>query len=76
MLLLLSILLTLAIQGDSDLMNRKKNIEIINPDSENKKIVSIEISADKLYREDQNTDVTYITESKTWIFNKETIFGY
>lgn len=79
MLLLIAILITLALLGDSEIVNPQDSIytdQMIMADSlavnteNNTKTMSDNYTAEQL-KED-----TFITKSKTWIIEKESILGY
>ena len=79
MILLITIMLSLALQGDSGLTNladlscSNKSIDIKTEINSNS---IAEINNNDFAGDESGTEDTFISDSKFWIINKETILGY
>lgn len=79
MLLLLTVILSLTFQGDSNWMNRMRTERMLMPEyPENTLFYNTNSENNTI--DDCNramrSDETHITDSKSWIINKVSIMGY
>ena len=79
MFILLTITIILAFQGDAGLMNVKNYTPLNNRDDVNRITVittASEINTIDYNTTEQKTEDINLTESKSWIIDKESILGY
>ena len=80
MLLLLSILIILSSQGDSDLFSirryNKLNSTTVTTNTAYNLVPSSEFITNKISEATQKTEDMLITESKLWVIDKNFVLGY